>query len=78
MRDADISRMASQRTRPWTSKEYCEFMDITPGAAAQQRYKGTGPKFIRVGSRIYYDPVDVFAYLDANKLQRTDDRPGAA
>ena len=53
-------------------------MGITPGAAAQQRYKGTGPKFIRVGSRIYYDPADVFAYLDANKLQRTDDRPGAA
>lgn len=68
----------SQRTRPWTNREYCEFMDITPGAAAQQRYKGTGPRFIRVGSRIYYDPADVFAYLDANKLQRTDDRPGAA
>lgn len=78
MRNPDPSQMTGQRTRPWTTKEYCEFMDITHGAAAQQRYKGTGPKFIRVGSRIYYDPIDVFAYLDANKLQRTDDRPGAA
>ncbi|MDV8058249.1 MULTISPECIES: hypothetical protein [Nocardiaceae] len=47
-------------------------MKMTPAAAAQQRYKGTGPRFIRAGSRIYYDPEDVYAWLDGNKVVRTD------
>lgn len=65
------------RPKPWSLTEYCEFMGISRGAAAQERYKGTGPRFIRASGRIYYDPEDVFAYLDANKLTRTDDRPAA-
>jgi hypothetical protein len=40
------------------------------------RYRGTGPKFIRVGARkVLYRWSDVRAYLDANTIQRTDKSP---
>lgn len=46
---------------------------------AQMRYRGTGPKFIRVGTRkVVYRWADVRDYLDANTMQRTDDPQGAA
>lgn len=64
--------------KPWKASEYAEFRGISKGAAAQERYKGDGPRFIRAGRSIYYDPADVYSWMDANKVQRTDDRPDAA
>lgn len=54
-------------------------LGTTEAGLAQMRYRGTGPKFIRVGGRkVLYRWSDVRAYLDANTLQRTDDPRGAA
>ncbi len=50
----------------------------TEAGLAQMRYRGTGPKFIKVGRRVLYRWADVYAYLDANTVQRTDDPRGAA
>jgi hypothetical protein len=41
---------------------------------AQARYKGTGPKFIKRGSRVLYRWSDVLECLDRNAIQRTDER----
>lgn len=44
------------------------------------RYKGTGPKYIKVGGggrgggRVLYRWSDVYDYLDERTMQRTDDR----
>ena len=70
--DRRVGASSDARQSPWPNSQYCEFMKMTPAAAAQQRYKGTGPRFIRAGSRIYYDPEDVYAWLDGNKVVRTD------
>ena len=40
---------------------------------AQDRYKGTGPKFIKRGSRVLYRWRDVLEWLDRNTFQRTDE-----
>ena len=66
------------RPKPWGPKQYCEFRGISEPAAAQERYKGTGPRFIKAGKTLYYDPIDVYDWLDANKVQRTDERPVSA
>jgi hypothetical protein len=42
-------------------------------ALAQDRYKGTGPKFIKRGSRVLYRWPDVLEWLDRNTFQRTDE-----
>jgi hypothetical protein len=37
-----------------TPAEVAEYLHTTTGALAQDRYKGTGPKFIKRGSRVLY------------------------
>lgn len=46
--------------------EYAAWRGITVEAAAQERYRGTGPAFIKAGRRIYYRRRDVEEWLDAN------------
>lgn len=42
---------------------------------AQHRYRGTGPKYFKVGRSVYYRPEDVDEWIDANLRTRTDDDP---
>ncbi|MBV8178020.1 MAG: DNA-binding protein [Mycobacterium sp.] len=51
-------------------------LGTTEAGLAQMRYRGTGPKFCKVGRKVVYRWSDVRAYLDANTLQRTDDPRG--
>ena len=57
--------------------QVAEVLDTSPAGLAQMRYRGTGPKFIKRGARVLYRWADVNAYLDANTIQRTDERPQA-
>ena len=60
-------------------KQVAPVLGTTEAGLAQMRYRGTGPKFVRVGGRkVIYRWSDIRAYLDANTLQRTDDPRGAA
>lgn len=61
-----------------TPHEVAEFRRTTVATLAQERYKGSGPKYVKLGKRIFYDWADVYAWIDANTLQRTDDRAGVA
>ena len=54
-------------------KQVAEILHVSEASLAQQRYRGFGPRFIKVGRRVIYRRADVEAYLDANTLQRTDD-----
>jgi hypothetical protein len=56
-----------------TPAEVAEYLRTTTAALAQDRYKGTGPKFIKHGSRVLYRWSDVLEWLDRNTIQRTDD-----
>ncbi|BBY92311.1 hypothetical protein MGALJ_19800 [Mycobacterium gallinarum] len=54
--------------------EVAEYLRTTPAALAQDRYRGTGPKFIKHGSRVLYRWSDVLEWLDHNTFERTDQR----
>jgi len=54
--------------------QVAEVLDTTPAGLAQMRYRGTGPRFIKRGSRVLYRWSDIADYLDKNTLTRTDDR----
>lgn len=45
---------------------------------AQHRYRGTGPKFFKVGRKVYYRPEDVAAWIENSLQTRTDDEPQVA
>jgi hypothetical protein len=55
--------------------EVAQYRHTTTAALAQDRYKGTGPKFIKRGRRVLYRWSDVLEWLDRNTIQRTDERP---
>lgn len=60
-------------------REVAAALHTTEAGLAQMRYRGTGPKFCKVGPRkVVYRWSDVRTYLDANTMQRTDDPRGVA
>ncbi|MDV6293300.1 helix-turn-helix transcriptional regulator [Rhodococcus aetherivorans] len=61
-----------------TPQQVAQAIHTTTEALAQRRYLGTGPKFVKLGRRVFYKWADVYAWIDQNTMQRTDDRPGAA
>lgn len=57
-----------------TPAEVAEYLHTTTASLAQDRYPGgTGPKFIKRGSRVLYRWSDVLEWLDRNTFQPTDD-----
>jgi hypothetical protein len=53
------------------AKHTAQHLCITEGTLAKWRLTGEGPKFVRVGLRIAYDPKDVTEWLDARRVSST-------
>ena len=54
-------------------KAVADYLGTTTGNLAQMRYRGTGPKFIKLGHRaIRYRWSDVEAWIEANTLTQSD------
>lgn len=49
-----------------TDKQVGDIVHMKPSSLAQMRYKGTGPKFVKLGSRVLYRREDVVAWIDEN------------
>lgn len=62
-----------------TPAQVAPALGTTPAGLAQMRYRGTGPKFTKVGKKkVLYRWSEVRKYLEQNTLQRTDDPRGTA
>ena len=48
-------------------------LNVAPNTLAKWRVIGAGPKFIRCGRAIRYDPEDVDAWLSERKAQSTSE-----
>ncbi|MGN3974202.1 helix-turn-helix transcriptional regulator [Tsuneonella sp. SYSU-LHT278] len=46
---------------------------VSSGTLENWRVKGVGPKFIKAGRRILYDPADIEAWKEANRFQSTSE-----
>lgn len=51
--------------------DLAEQLSVTIGQLAQMRYLGTGPEYVKVGTRVRYAPSDVQAWLAAKRRSRT-------
>ena len=58
-----------------TPDQLGERWHMTKGALAQQRYKGNGPKFFKVGKGVFYRVADVLDWEYAQLRTRTDELP---
>lgn len=50
---------------------------VQPKTLANWRTLGIGPKFIRAGGRIAYDPADIEAWKTARRVSSTSERVAA-
>jgi hypothetical protein len=60
----------SNRERLASAKEVAEYLGITPGALAQNRRRGVGPRWISHGRRVLYRWRDIESYLDGATVSR--------
>lgn len=49
-----------------TTEEYCQILGISVSKARQDRVKGKGCPWRKIGRVVRYDPSDVRAFLDKN------------
>ena len=57
-------------------KDFAEFAGISVGQAAQLRYLGQGPKFVRItGRQVRYRWDDIEAWIAEQTFSRSDQRP---
>ena len=49
----------------------------TPGTLENWRVAGIGPKFIKAGRRVLYDPDDIAEWREARRFQSTSEAEAA-
>ena len=54
-----------------TPGELAEYLGNTVDGLAQWRFRGTGPRFIKVGRQVRYHWEDVEAWLSAQTFEQT-------
>lgn len=68
---SDEGVVVTEFVRPMTAKEFAEWRGISVKALAQERYRGQGPKFVKMGARVYYLPEHIKEYMEANVRETT-------
>jgi predicted DNA-binding transcriptional regulator AlpA len=72
MTETEIRRLA-------TVDDFCQYAGLTRGQAAQLRYMGDGPAFVKVtGRQVRYRWSDIEKWVESRTRSRTDDPLGAA
>lgn len=62
-----------------TVEDFCDFAGLTRGQAAQMRYTGDGPEFVKVtGRQVRYRWSDIEKWVESRTRSRTDGPRGAA
>lgn len=65
--------MATQPEPLLESNVIADLLGTTPQNLAQLRYRGTGPKFVKLGHRaVRYRWSDVEAWIESNTLTQSD------
>jgi hypothetical protein len=50
---------------------------VSPGTLENWRVQGVGPKFIKAGKRVFYDPADIEAWKACHRFQSTSEAQAA-
>lgn len=54
-----------------TPAELAQMLGITTGALANNRSAGKGPRYTKLGKKVFYRRTDVQAWIDGNVRQST-------
>jgi hypothetical protein len=53
----------------WDSEDTARYLKVPSKTLSNWRYLGRGPAFIRVGGAVRYDPRDVIAWAEAQRVE---------
>ncbi|WP_112248788.1 helix-turn-helix transcriptional regulator [Kribbella monticola] len=59
--------MATSIQRRWTVEDVAEYLGVPVKTLYKWRCQAYGPRAVRVGKHLRYDPDDVIAWFDAQK-----------
>lgn len=65
----DTAVDASELPKYLKAEQVSRLLDITEASLAQDRYRGEGIPYIKIGKRVRYERDDVLSYLEQNKVQ---------
>jgi predicted DNA-binding transcriptional regulator AlpA len=54
-----------------TAKQAASYLKVSAAWLEKARSRGSGPKFIKIGSRVLYDVADIDAWLASKKREHT-------
>lgn len=54
-------------------RKLAETLGVKPNTLAKYRVRGFGPKFLKIGNRVAYDPADVEAWIECQKVNSTSE-----
>ena len=54
-----------------TPAEVGEWLKVTPNALAQWRFRGAGPRYVKLGRHVRYQRSDITAWIDSNLREST-------
>ena len=58
--------------------EAAQILSLEVATLRRWRWSGRGPRFIKLGGAVRYDPTDVQAFIDAQRRESTSDQSAAA
>jgi predicted DNA-binding transcriptional regulator AlpA len=56
-----------------TTRQAAPLVGVTPGTLENWRVAGRGPKHIRAGRNVRYDPRDIESWKDAHRVSSTSE-----
>ncbi len=77
MTTASIVGMTTQELEAWTTtlspEEAAERLGLQASTLANWRWRGSGPRYVRVGGRVRYQLVQIANWLDEHTRTSTSD-----
>ncbi|MEA9796209.1 helix-turn-helix domain-containing protein [Xanthomonas campestris pv. raphani] len=53
------------------------YLGLSSSALDKMRHEGRGPRYLKIGGRVFYRQADLDAYLDASVVETTESRARA-
>jgi hypothetical protein len=63
-----IEKNSKKRKRIVRTPEAARIMNRAKGTMDNDRIRGRGPKYIKIGSAIYYDVDDLYQFIEEHKI----------
>lgn len=64
---------SSSKQRLTNEHEAAKILGLAVSTLRRWRWAGMGPKFIKLGSAIRYDPIDLQDFIDRNRRRSTSE-----